>query len=48
MVLQKNKILPTHKNALVGCPIIVFYLQRIDNYKFPLTNGQATCHNFEV
>jgi hypothetical protein len=27
MVLQKNKILPTHKNALVGCPIIVFYLQ---------------------
>jgi hypothetical protein len=27
------------KNVLVGCPKIIFCLQRIKNYKFPLTNG---------
>jgi hypothetical protein len=46
--LQRNKMPPMQKNAFVGCPIIVFCLQQVGNYKFPLTNGQATCHNFEI
>jgi hypothetical protein len=36
------------KNALVGCPKIIFYLQQIKNYKFPLMNHYITRHKFEV